>query len=314
MVLTFLFTDFYGQQKIKAKLEYEKKTFVYKTVGQDSIKADFYGISKSGITKPVIVWIHGGALIFGSRNDLLKEQMEFYLSAGYSILSIDYRLAPETKLPEIIEDIKDAIVWVQNNGALFQIDPKRIFVVGHSAGGYLALMTGFILKIPPRGIVSFYGYGDIQSKWYSHPDSFYVSLGLVPKEKAYKKIHDKVITNASFDDRFDLYLYCRQNGLWTNIVSGHDVIKEPEYFNQFCPVKNINNKFPSVLLIHGDKDTDVPFEQSILMDQALSHNGIDHQFIRMAGCGHVFDYFEGCLGNADIYKAFNEVIKFLDKH
>ena len=314
IVLVFLFTGCYSQQKNETKIEYEKKTFVYKIIGQDSIKSDFYRISNDKIVRPIIVWIHGGALIWGSSNSLPTEQLEFYLNAGYSVLSIDYRLAPETKLPEIIEDIKDAIIWVQNNGTQLQINPKRIFVIGHSAGGYLALMTGYILDNPPRAIVSFYGYGDIQSEWCNQPDSFYINWGLVPKEKAFKLIHSSVITNASSDERFDLYLYSRQQGIWTNIISGHDPKKEPEYFNRFCPIKNINNSFPPVLLIHGDNDTDVPFKQSVLMDEALSLKNIDHQFIKMTGFGHAFDKLEGGLGNTQISNTFYEVIKFMDKY
>ena len=314
IILVFLSTDFYSQQKNETKIEYEKKTFVYKTIGQDSIKSDFYRISNDKIVRPVIVWIHGGALIWGSSNSLPKEQLEFYLNAGYSVLSIDYRLAPETKLHEIIEDIKDAIIWVQNNDTQLQIDPKRIFVIGHSAGGYLALMTGYILDNPPRAIVSFYGYGDIQSEWCNQPDSFYINMGAVPKEKAFKLIRGSIITSASSDGRFDLYLYCRQQGIWTNIVSGHDPVKEPEYFDRFCPAKNINSSFPPVLLIHGDKDTDVPFKQSVLMDKALSLKNIDHQFIEMTGFGHAFDKMEGGLGNTQISNTFYEVIKFMDKY
>jgi acetyl esterase/lipase len=264
--------------------------------------------------RPIIVWIHGGALIWGGRNSLPKEQLEFYLNAGYSVLSIDYRLAPETKLYEITEDIKDAIIWVQNNDIQLQIDPKKIFVIGHSAGGYLALMTGYLLDKPPRAIVSFYGYGDIQSEWCNQPDSYYTKLGLIPKNNAFKIIRDSAITSASSNERYDLYLYCRQQGIWTNIVSGHDPVKEPDYFNRFCPLKNMNSHFPPVLLIHGDHDTDVPFKQSVLMDEALSCKNIDHQFIKMAGFGHAFDKLEGGFGNTQISNTFYEVTKFMDNY
>ena len=314
MVLIILYTVSYSRQTNETKREYEKKTFVYKIIGQDSVRSDFCRISHDTIIRPLIVWIHGGAFIWGSRNSLPKEQLELYLHAGYSVVSIDYRLAPETKLHEIVEDIKDAIIWVQHNDTQLHLDPKRIFVIGHSAGGYLAFMTGTILDTPPRAIVSFYGYGDIQSEWCNQPDSFYIHLGLVPQEKAFQSIHSSVITQASSEERFDFYVYCRQQGIWTNIISGHDPVKEPEYFDRFCPIKNIHSNFPPVLLIHGDKDRDVPFQQSVFMDKALGLKNIDHQFIKMAGFGHAFDKLEGGFGNAQIRNAFYEVVKFLDKY
>ena len=106
----------------------------------------------------------------GEPSDVAQSQAEKYLNAGYTIISIDYRLAPHTKLQQIIEDLEDAYRWVRADGPkLFRIDPNRIAVVGHSAGGYLALMAGFVLKPRPKALVSFYGYGDIAGEWYRRP-------------------------------------------------------------------------------------------------------------------------------------------------
>ena len=71
---------------------------VYKTVGGHSIHADFYRPPGHEV-RPLIFWIHGGALIGGHRGNLRTDQLVRYLGAGYAVLSIDYRLAPETKLP-----------------------------------------------------------------------------------------------------------------------------------------------------------------------------------------------------------------------
>ena len=313
IVIIFICNDFYSQDG-DTKVNYERKTFVYKIVGQDSICADFYEISNDHIIRPVIVWIHGGALIWGSRNSLPVEQLEFYLQAGYSVLSIDYRLAPETKLEEIFEDIKDAIIWTKYNSTKLQIDPKKIFVIGHSAGGYLALMTGYRLENPPCAIISFYGYGDIQGEWINRPDTSYINWEHISKEKAFSQIHSSTITHASSKDRFNFYLYCRQQGIWAEIITGQDPVTESENLEQFCPVKNIQVDFPPVILIHGDKDTDVPFEQSLLLDEALSLKNVDHQLIRMTGFDHAFDKFEGGFDNNQIRDAFVEVIKFMNKY
>lgn len=97
--------NIYSQQMESNDIKIKKKIFIYKTVGKTSINADLYQTADNTVLKLIIIWIHGGALIFGSRTDLPEEQMKFYLKADYSVISIDYRLAPETKLPEIIEDI-----------------------------------------------------------------------------------------------------------------------------------------------------------------------------------------------------------------
>src|SRR5262245_27580367 len=79
-----------------------KKTFTYKTVGNCEIKADVYGTSADTV-RPVVIWIHGGALIMGHREGVDRTLRDHLLKAGYALVSIDYRLAPETKLPAIIE-------------------------------------------------------------------------------------------------------------------------------------------------------------------------------------------------------------------
>ena len=104
-------------------------------------------------------------------------------------------------------------------------------------------MSGYVLKNPPQGIVSFYGYGDIQSEWYSKPDSFYRTRTLIEEDVATKLIYDSVITSASFKDRYDLYVYSRQKGLWPLLVSDHNPVKEAEWFKRYCPLKNINSNY-----------------------------------------------------------------------
>lgn len=301
------------QNSPNADFHISRKTFTYKTVGKTPIKADLFHTKSNNELKPAIVWIHGGGLIFGSRTDLPEEQKMYYLKAGYSIVSIDYRLAPETKLPEIVNDVKDAIQWIHQNGKdSLGIDATKLFVIGHSGGAYLALLSGHFPNNPLRGIVSFYGYGDIQGDWCNKPDSFYLTQTIISDAEAKKLIIDSIITSASYDNRFNLYKYSRQNGFWTQLVSGHNIAKERNWFASYCPAKNIPANYPPVLLIHGNKDTDVPFSQSLRMAKQLKKNKIQYRFVEMNNYNHVFDLLEGGLSNPDIAKVFEEVRVFLN--
>ncbi|NJN43315.1 MAG: alpha/beta hydrolase [Anaerolineae bacterium] len=91
-----------------------KQTFTYKTVNHADLLIDVYD-QPSIKPKPSIMWLHGGALILGSREMLSEEQAAFYLDAGYTLFAPDYRLAPETKLPEIISDLQTAYAWIQKH-------------------------------------------------------------------------------------------------------------------------------------------------------------------------------------------------------
>ena len=84
---------------------------------------------------PVVVWFHGGGLEFGSKHipEGLKEK-------GVVVVTVNYRLHPKVKNPTYIEDAAAAVAWTFKNIADYHGDPDKIFVTGHSAGGYLASM------------------------------------------------------------------------------------------------------------------------------------------------------------------------------
>ena len=289
----------------------EKRTFTYKKVGDVEIEADVYNAAP-GARRPTVVWIHGGALIVGNRSGVIQRFHERLLAAEWTVVSIDYRLAPETKLPGILEDVSHAYRWVHEEGPQrFGADPDRIAVSGGSAGGYLTLCTGFLGRPKPKALVSFWGYGDVAGPWYSRPDAFYSSQPAVPKEEAYRAIGDKVLTGTEGKtSRSRFYLYCRQNGLWPREVTGHDPDREPAAFDAFCPLRKVSKEYPPTLLIHGDKDTDVPYEQSVLMDRELARQGVEHQLITVPGGGHGLAGIDETLLN----QTYDRAVEFLRKH
>jgi acetyl esterase/lipase len=280
---------------------FEKHTFTYKIVDGDALQADVY-VTQPAIARPVVIWIHGGCLMYGDRNQLKEYSLQRYLQAGFTVVSIDYRLAPETMIGEIIEDLKDLYAWVLQEGPrLFALDGERVAVVGHSAGGYLTLMTGFCVQPRPKALVSFYGYGDIIEEWYSRPDPFYRQQPLVSEEEAHR-------------NRGLFYLYCRQTGRWPIEVSGHDPDLEPEFFTPYCPADNVTSAYTPTVLIHGVLDTDVPYSQSVQMAEQFKAHNVEHLFITLPQMGHGFPSKEGEPPSADEVDVYNQVEEFLLKH
>jgi acetyl esterase/lipase len=274
------------------QLPFSKKTHTYKTVGGVDIQADVYRTEDAAV-RPVVVWIHGGALVNGSRTAVPPRLLNLCRTAGYALVSLDYRLAPEVKLPAIIEDIQDAFGWLRDQGPkLLHIDPDRMVVTGGSAGGYLTLMTGFCVKPRPRALVSYWGYGDVDGDWYTKPSEHYrKSVPLVSKEEAYKAVGAKVLTGTEGGTqeqkaRHRFYLYLRQNGLWAREVTGFDPDKERRLLDPYCPVRNLTPDYPPTLLIHGTADTDVPYELSAAMAKELSRLKVPHELITVRGAGH----------------------------
>lgn len=282
-----------------------KTTIVYKKNDRFEIKGDFFPTSKQ--FAPIIVYIHGGGLFWGSREDLKQEQVEFYLQNGFNVFSIDYRLAPETKLPHIKSDIEDALFWVKNEGANhFNYNSAKVAAIGGSAGGYLALLSG-TFETKPEVIASFYGYGDILGNWALNPSPHYKQMTAVPKELADMLVTNDPITIGPIQKRYAIYMHARQNGVWIDKISGI----EKNELSQFCPINYVNTHYPPTILLHGTNDEDVPYEQSVLMSETLTKAGVDNRFITIPNGKHVFDEN---WHDSTVQNAFKEVIEFLNKH
>jgi acetyl esterase/lipase len=263
-----------------------KKAYTYKTVDKLEIQADVYS-SKADRLRPTLIWIHGGALIMGDRRGIDDTFCDPLLAAGFAVVSIDYRLAPETKLAAILEDVQDACKWVRDQGPeLFQADPRRIAVAGNSAGGYLALATGYRVEPKPQALVAFWGFSDITGDWVSKPNALY-RPPLVSREEARQAVGTMPLTTpAAENSRGRFFLYCRQQGVWPQEVAGLDPAKDARAFDPFCPTRNVTAQYPPTLLIHGSKDTDVPYEQSADMDRELTKHRVDHELIAVREAGH----------------------------
>ena len=299
-----------GFQANTASGEVRMQTYAYKQVGDLEIKANVYRADDQKV-RPVVVWIHGGALIMGGRDSVNGRVKKMFLDAGYAIVSIDYRLAPETKLPAIIEDVEDAFKWIRAKGPeLFKIDASKIAVLGGSAGGYLTLATGHRVKPCPTVLVAFYGYGDLIGDWYSKPSPHpRHQRSKMSEEQVRKQVSGPAIANSK--DRKGnggaFYQFCRQRGLWPKEVSGWNPHKEAKKFDPYMPVKNVTGQYPPTLLIHGTEDTDVPFEQSVMMAEQFKKCGVDHELIAISGGEHG-------LGGGDpdkIEQAYQEAFQFV---
>ncbi len=293
--------------------EIRKQTYIYKKVGHLDIRADVYRASAEG-KRPVVVWIHGGALINGHREGIPSRVRDAVLQAGYILISIDYRLAPETQLPAIVEDVENALKWVREKGSeLFGADPTKLAIMGSSAGGYLTLTAGFRVDPPPIALVSLWGYGDLVGSWYSEPSRHARHHKvIVSREAANEQVNAEPVSDAR--DRKGngslFYLYCRQTGSWPKAVSGWDPKTEAEKFAPFMPVKNVTRAYPPTLLLHGEDDTDVPYEQSLLMAAELKRNGVRYKLISVPGAEHGLEGGD----QQQIDDAFDEVFAFLHEH
>ena len=112
-------------------------------------KLDIYTPAKGAASAPVVVFFMGGNWVKGERDDFAFVGRAL-ASRGYVVVIPDYRLYPEVKYPDFLDDSAQAVAWTAREIAGFGGDPTRLYVMGHSAGAYNAAMLALDPKYLAR--------------------------------------------------------------------------------------------------------------------------------------------------------------------
>jgi acetyl esterase/lipase len=293
----------------------KSKTFTFKKIGSLTLKIDVYWSDNKGAL-PIILYFHGGALIIGDRKAVTKWQIKRLTNAGFMVISADYRLVPESRLPEILEDIKDAYNWIREVAPHFlPVDPKRIAIMGHSAGGYLTLLAGAYLNPHPVALVSFYAPSDLTTKFYCTPDPNFLKLSPISRKEALRFVGKQPIASSpKMKKREQFFTYCQQNAQWTQEITGLkvDLTGDLSPLYQYSPAKCVTSEYPPTMLLIGTKDSLVLPEQVEIMYKSLIAAGVDAKCIMFPNGDHGFDG-QG-LKNPEINKCINALLDFLLEH
>lgn len=132
--LVFLFVaNTFAQYIRENDIPYVKEGNEY---AKERCKLDvYYPTDKKDV--PVVVWFHGGGIEAGNKH--IDNEL---LDAGYTVIAANYRLLPKATIDEVLDDAAAAVAWAFNNAERYNGSTKKIFVAGHSAGGYMLDMIG----------------------------------------------------------------------------------------------------------------------------------------------------------------------------
>lgn len=200
-----------------------------------------------------LIYFHGGGFVYGSRQDIPKPLIELFHEHNYTILSMDYLLAPNSSLSEII-----AATWenfLELKAKVIKEHPYRI--CGRSAGGYLMMaLTKKIIaeKLPmPESLINFYGYTDLAfieaSRQTTQPP---LSESLLPKIELTEKVWD----DPQFQ-RYLFYIYALQQQKLTEVYG----IPSNQLTDYALPAEELQ-LFPPVFSTASSTDEEVPFRYS----------------------------------------------------
>lgn len=212
---------------------------------------------------PVAVWIHGGGWEAGDKQGGLDLSLNpVMVQAGFVAVSINYRLSDHALYPAQIHDAKAAIRWLRANAAELGIDPDRIGVWGHSAGGHLSALLGTTGDLPElEGESGAPGYSSrVQAVVPVSPPTDFLALPPGWNNVEPRSATSKLI-GGPLEERRDLVRLAN-------------------------PIAHIRPGTSPFLIIHGEDDEIVPVEQAQLLHDALLRSGADSTFVRLPNADH----------------------------
>ena len=242
------------------------RDLAYVTNGHDRQKLDLY-LPAQGENLPLIIWIHGGAFRLGSKEGSSDDPLPFdFLAQGYALASINYRLSQHAIFPAQIEDCKAAVRWLRAHTDRFNLDPTRFAAWGPSAGGHLSAMLGTTAHVTEFEVGE---YLAVSSQIQVVVDYFGPTDFL---QMDSQRLPDGQIHNTPDSPESELV--------------GGPIQENEEKVARCNPITYVTSDTPPFLIVHGDQDPLVPFQQSILLVEALQKAGVDVTFYTVEGAGH----------------------------
>jgi len=184
-------------------------------------------------------------------------QLSEFAKSGFVVASVQYRLSSEAIFPAQLEDVKDAIHFLKTNASNYNIDPHKVGLWGDSSGAHLALLAG-LEALGTEGNPC-----DVQAvvDWFG------------PTE---------LLSMSKYPSVFD---HDSPHSPESKLVGGA-IQENKSRARAASPIEYVRPGAPPILIMHGDADDVVPYEQSVEFFQALRQAGNHASMYRIKGAGH----------------------------
>lgn len=214
---------------------------------------------------PLVVFIHGGGWKSGDKSTT-QSMLQRVMGSNYAGATLNYRLTGEAIWPAQIHDVKAALRWLHAHGREYGYNPDRMAVWGTSAGGHLAAMLGTTNGV--EALEGAEGEHTAESSSVSCAVSFFgptdlLSMPLYPSG-----------TDHTASDSPESRLL------------GGPIPDLPERAREASPSTWVDAEDVPFFIAHGDKDTSVPYQQSVLLTRKLREVGVSTHFVKVIGAGH----------------------------
>lgn len=258
---------------------------VYCTMDDVPLMLDLYLAPRDAGPAPWVVVVHGGAWTGGNKRggSSLITDIPALVAHGYTVASVDYRLAPQYHFPAPLADVKCAIRFLRANAQRYNLDPERGAAWGASAGGNLAALAGLVG--PEVGYES--------GQWLDQSSRVSAVAELFGPT-------DLAATDMNWLEQILLY---RAMGT----TSPRDPI-----LTSASPITYVSREAPPFLILHGEVDDVVPPSQASLLYNRLTAAGVDATLVMVKNANHEFKPTGGQIDPPRL-ELTRRVVEFFDR-
>ncbi|MCL4250099.1 MAG: alpha/beta hydrolase [Anaerolineae bacterium] len=242
-----------------------------------------------------VIYLHGSGWSLLDKDAGTRTFFQHLCAQGHFVMDVAYRLMPETTIEGMAGDVKRAVAWLKTHAADYEIDPERIVLAGGSAGGHLALLTGYAPYHPAltpedvagadlsvRAVISYYGPGDMRA-FYNYND--WKKIGDLLRQTSHNPFLQRLLLGSDPTDRKNF-----KDGFeaMANLFPGAPD-EVPEWFGLLSPVEYVQASCPPTLLLQGSGDAGVPPAATRSLAEKLRAAGVPALYVEFPQAEHAFD-------------------------
>ena len=240
----------------------EHKDIVYARVDGKSLGLDIY-LPTNVESPPLLVWVHGGRWMNGSKDRGVPTS---FVDVGFALASLDFRQSTDARFPAMIHDIKAAVRFLRAQSDDYGYNGDRIAIAGSSSGAHLATLVGVTN-----------GHSQLEG-----------NVG------DYESTSSDVQAIISYYGASDLTTILQQSTPYgvgvrapvLEVLLGALPEAAPELAKLASPVNHVDRADPPLLLLHGDRDPQMPINQTHQIEGVYEELGLDVYFDVVHGAVH----------------------------